>query len=102
MSLDEWDVFMHCMKRILPGREMVDIPLTDPIMHSVYDIEEYYQIPGMQMTQTHSVCEKCRTNPTYGSGGDNPHFRGIYDDRGRRTAMRRHRAAARTSRHGQR
>jgi hypothetical protein len=88
---DEWNVFVHCMHRILPDREIVDIPLTDAIMHSVYDIEERYQVPGMQSTlPPYSVCEKCRTNPTWGTGGDTPHFRGIYDDHGRLIAVMTH------------
>jgi hypothetical protein len=87
---DEWNTFIHCMKRIIPDREIVDIPLEDPINHTVYDINERYQVPGMQITQTHSVCEKCRTNPTWGSGGDDPHFRGIYDDHGRLLAVMSH------------
>ena len=87
---DEWNTFIHCMKRIIPDREIVDIPLDDPINHTVYDINERYQVPGMQITQTHSVCEKCRTNPQWGSGGDDPHFRGIYDDHGRLLAVMSH------------
>ena len=87
---DEWNIFIHCMKRIIPDREIVDIPLDDPINHTVYDINERYQVPGMQYVQTHSVCEKCRTNPTWGSGGDDPHFRGIYDDHGRLIAVMSH------------
>jgi len=87
---DEWNVFLHCMRRILPDRQIVDIPLEDPINHAVYDINERYQVPGMQFTQTHSICEKCRTNPNWGTGGEDPHFRGIYDDHGRLIAVMSH------------
>jgi hypothetical protein len=87
----EWEVFIHCMKRIIPDREIVDIPLDDPINHTVYDINERYQVPGAQSEfPPYSVCEKCRTNPTWGSGGDDPHFRGIYDDHGRLLAVMTH------------
>ncbi len=87
----EWEVFLASMKKVLPDREIVDIPLSDPINHVIYDINERYQIPGAQSENPpYSVCEKCRTNPTWGTGGDDPHFRGIYDDRGRLIAVMTH------------
>jgi hypothetical protein len=87
----EWEVFIHCMKRIIPDRQIVDIPLDDPINHTVYDINERYQIPGAQFEDPpYSICEKCRTNPRWGTGGDDPHFRGIYDDHGRLIAVMTH------------
>jgi hypothetical protein len=87
----EWEVFLHSFKKILPDREIVDIPIDDPINHTVYDINERYQVPGAQYEYPpYSICEKCRTNPTWGSGGDDPHFRGVYDDRGRLIAVMTH------------
>jgi hypothetical protein len=86
----EWEVFIHSFKKVLPDREIIDIPNDDPIFHTVYDLDERYQVPGMQYTQTHSICEKCRTNPTWGSGGDDPHWRGVYDDRHRLIAVMTH------------
>jgi hypothetical protein len=79
----EWQVFRHSMDKVLPGRPIVDIPDNDPIFHTVFDLEHRYQVPGMQYTQTGSICEKCPTFPQWGSGGDVPHWRGIYDDHGR-------------------
>jgi hypothetical protein len=87
----EWEVFLHSFKKIMPDREIVDIPLDDPINHTVYDINERYQVPGAQYEYPpYSICEKCRTNPTWGSGGDDPHFRGVYDDHGRLIAVMTH------------
>jgi hypothetical protein len=86
----EWEVFIHSFKKIEPDREIIDIPNDDPIFHTVYDLDERYQVPGMQFTQTHSVCEKCRTNPVWGSGGDDPHWRGVYDDHHRLIAVMTH------------
>ena len=88
---DEWNVFLRGIKRVLPDREIVDIPDKDAIFHTVYDLDERYQVPGMQYVSTHSICEKCpgnRGNPGY--GGDVPHFRGIYDDKGRLIAVMTH------------
>jgi len=88
---DEWNIFIHCMRRIIPDRMPVDIPNSDPIFHTVYDLDKRYQVPGYQYVQTGSICEKCPSFPgTVGYGGDVPHFRGIYDDRGRLIAVMTH------------
>jgi len=88
---DEWNVFIHCMKRVMPDRDIVDIPNDNPIFHTVYDLDDRYQVPGMQYVQTKSICEKCPGdwgNP--GVGGETPHWRGIYDDHGRLIAVMTH------------
>lgn len=87
---DEWDLFLHCMRRVLPDRQIIDIPDSDSIFHTVYDLDDRYQIPGYQYVQTNSLCEKCATHPNRGYGGDAPHFRGIYDDHGRLIAVMSH------------
>jgi hypothetical protein len=79
----EWNVFVHSIQKVLPDRAIVDLEDNNPIFHTAYDLDQRYQVPGMQFTQTGSICEKCPTNPRWGSGGDTPRWRGIYDDRGR-------------------
>jgi hypothetical protein len=66
------------MQRVLPGREIVDIPPDDPFMHIFYDLKDREQIPGL------------RHLGGRGRGGQvatwmegPPEWRGIYDDRGR-------------------
>ena len=76
---DEWEVFTEVMRRVFPDRQIVDIPNADPIFHSVYDLDDRYQVPGAQYRNSRSTCEKCATNQT-GVGGDVPHWRAIYDD----------------------
>jgi hypothetical protein len=80
---DEWSVFMMTMQKVFPDRQVVDIPNTDAIFHTVYDLDERYQVPGAQYIGTHSICEKCATSRYPGTGGNVPHWRGIYDDNGR-------------------
>ena len=58
----------------VPDRPVVDIPDTDPIFHSIYDLDNRYQVPGAQYL---------RSGRTYEQDGISPHWRGIYDDRGR-------------------
>ncbi len=86
----EWENFWESMSKVFPDGMVVDLPNDSPIFHTVFDLDERYQVPGMQYTQTHSLCEKCPTfphSPPYpsyvGAGGDNPHWRAIYDGRGR-------------------
>ena len=70
----EWDVFLNTMKKVFPDRPIIDIASNDAIFHGVFDLDEKYQVPGMQFTQTHQVWEK---------DGTVPEWRGIYDDHGR-------------------
>jgi hypothetical protein len=81
---DEWNDFVASMSKVFPDRPIVDIENPDPIFHTVFDLDDRYQVPGYQYVTSHSLCEKCPTNPNYRTGGgDIPRWRGIYDDRGR-------------------
>ena len=70
----EWSVFVASMSRVFPERPIVEIPDPDPIFHTVYDLNDRYQVPGLQYVYSGRVYEK---------DGTVPHWRGIYDDRGR-------------------
>ncbi len=81
---DEWNIFILTMHKVLPERQIVDLPDGDPIFHTVYDLDDRYQVPGYQYIYTHSVCEKCATaQPPVQGGGNGAKWRGIYDDNGR-------------------
>ncbi|HWB87250.1 MAG TPA: DUF4159 domain-containing protein, partial [Bryobacteraceae bacterium] len=71
---EEWAVFESSMKRVFPDRPIVEIPNDDPIFHTVYDLDDRYQVPGAQYL---------RSGRTYEYDGYTPHWRGIYDDKGR-------------------
>lgn len=79
---DEWYVFADTMARLFPDRPLREILPDDPVLHVVYDIDEFTQIPGLR----HLAC--------YGGGGGRrggsmatqlpaPEWHGIYDDDGR-------------------
>jgi Domain of unknown function (DUF4159) len=70
----EWETFVASMKKVFPDRPIVELPDSDPIFHTVYDLEDRYQVPGEQFVYTHRVYEK---------DGIQPRWRGIYDDHGR-------------------
>ncbi len=71
---EEWAVFTHSMGRVFPDRPIVEIPNADAIFHTIYDLDDRYQVPGEQYV---------RTGRTYEYDGYEPHWRGIYDAKGR-------------------
>jgi hypothetical protein len=72
----EWNVFVTSMKKVFPDRQIVDIPSSDAIFHTLYDLDQRYQVPGALFLETGLTYEK-------GETGKDPHWRGIYDDEGR-------------------
>ena len=71
---EEWLRFVESMKRVFPDRPIVEIENGDAIFHTVYDLDDRYQVPGEWALARGS---------TYRNDGSVPHWRGIYDDRGR-------------------
>ncbi|MGO9011297.1 MAG: DUF4159 domain-containing protein [Bryobacteraceae bacterium] len=72
----EWDVFAASMKKVFPDRPIVNIDDSDPIFHTIYDLRDRYQVPGALYLETGKTYEK-------GETGKTPHWRAIYDDKGR-------------------
>jgi len=72
----EWQVFLKSMSKVFPDKAIVDIANNDPMFHTVYDLDERYQVPGMQYVYSHQIWEKDAT-------GKVPHWRAMYDDNGR-------------------
>lgn len=61
------------LMRVFPERPMVDIPADDAILHVVFSIKEFTQIPGLRHLGRRGVAQGLPT----------PRWRGIYDDNGR-------------------
>ncbi len=72
----EWDVFRASMAKVFPDRPIVDLRADDPIFHGLYDLDQKWQVPGALYLETGLTYEK-------GETGKDPHWRGIYDDKGR-------------------
>jgi hypothetical protein len=70
----EWANFMRSMSRVFPDRPVVDIDNKDQIFHTIYDLDDRYQVPGAQFLETGRL---------YEHDGFEPRWRGIYDDKGR-------------------
>jgi len=71
----EWENFEYNMRRVLPGRPIVDIMLDHPLYSSFYQIDEVVQVPN--------VWNGRRGGPTAECYGCTPAVRGILDDDGR-------------------
>jgi Domain of unknown function (DUF4159) len=71
---EEWENFVAGMEKIFPDRKIVDLDNKEPIFHVIYDLDDKYQVPGMQYIYSRSKSEY---------GGFDAHWRGIYDDNGR-------------------
>jgi Domain of unknown function (DUF4159) len=70
----EWDVFVRGIHKVLPDSHIQDIPNGDEIFHTLYDLDERFQVPGAQFLYSHRIYEK---------DGFNPEWRGIRDAKGR-------------------
>jgi len=71
---EEWDRFEESMRLVFPDRQIVEIDSRDAIFHTIYDLDNRYQIPGEWALAR---------GTTYRNDGQVVHWRGIYDDRGR-------------------
>ena len=71
----EYQEFAKRIAYAFPERQIVDIPDNDAIFHTVYDVDDRFQVPG----QAHLRLGYKNNGPD--SVG--AHWRGIYDDKGR-------------------
>jgi hypothetical protein len=80
----EWAAFMDSFQLVYGPEEVVDIPEGDPINRSVFDLNPRKQIPGAQFTRSNRM-DEC-------GGGSQaaPHWRGVYDKKGRLVAVMVH------------
>jgi len=69
---DEWGEFDERIHYAYPDRQIMDIPDTDPIFHTVYDLDTRYQVPGYE-----------HLNTGFKKDGRIPFWRAMYDEKGR-------------------
>ncbi|MBI3697645.1 MAG: DUF4159 domain-containing protein [Acidobacteria bacterium] len=70
----EWGSMVRGLSKIIPDRPIVEIESSDAVFHTLYDLDERFQVPGLQFLYTGKIYEQ---------DGVQPHWRGIYDDKGR-------------------
>jgi hypothetical protein len=71
----EWEVFEYNIRRVLPGREMVELPLTHELFRAFYEITDLKQVPNVNQGRF--------GGPTWERDGYEPKVLGIFDDHGR-------------------
>jgi hypothetical protein len=70
----QWESFMESLRRVFPDREVVEILDDHEVFHVVWDLDHKVQIPGIYALMT---------GRTYEQDGVEPHWRGVFDDKGR-------------------
>jgi hypothetical protein len=70
---DEWAVFADTMARLFPGREIVELDEDAAVLHVVFSIDEFTQIPGLRHLMGGG---RVQSLPP-------PRWFGIYDDNNR-------------------
>lgn len=70
-----WNNLVEQMRLVFPDREIVELPLSHPIFHVMYDIEEIKQIPNLRNGIAYD-----RTGITHEDDGKEPKVSGIFDD----------------------
>lgn len=68
----EWQNFSYQLKKIFPDKEVEEVPMTHPIFHSFYDIDQILQIPN--------VNNGCGGFQTHERDGYTPYALAVYDD----------------------
>ena len=69
----EWRDFVNGISRIVPRSTIVELKDDDPIFHTVYDLNERYQVSGLNIL----------SGVPYERGGIIPHWRAVVDEKGR-------------------
>ena len=79
----EWYNFYYEIKRVFPDREPVELPLSHPIFHAVFDLKEKPQIPSIYIAlqgRPYGITWEREDAHT-------PHYKAIFDDKGRMMAI---------------
>ncbi|HEY6465882.1 MAG TPA: DUF4159 domain-containing protein [Candidatus Acidoferrales bacterium] len=76
----EWQMFLQRIRMVFPNRPIVDIPNDDAIFHTVFDLDDRFQVPGAAHVRDGYKIPDHPEGPDDGKGA---HWRAIYDDKGR-------------------
>jgi hypothetical protein len=72
----EWQVFLSSISKVFPDRPIEDLQDSNPIFHTIYDLDQRFQVPGWNSALRGITYEAGETGMT-------PHWRAIFDDKGR-------------------
>jgi hypothetical protein len=80
---DEWYNFYREIKRVFPDREPVELPLSHPVFHAVFDLKEKPQIPSINV----ALAGRSQGITWERPDAREPHYKALYDDKGRMMAI---------------
>jgi hypothetical protein len=75
----EWAVFYENIKRVFPEKEPIELPLEHEIFQCVFKLSKKPQIPSIHGWYEGRTAERW--------DAQEPHYRGIFDDKGRMMAI---------------
>ena len=74
-NADEYARFDESMRKVFPDKPVVDIEDKDGIFHTVYDLDDRYQVPGRWALDGGRMAQRAE--------GTIPHWMGVYDEKRR-------------------
>ena len=79
-GVQQWEQFERNIHAVLPGRDIVDLPLDHPLFSTYYQIDSIVQVPNVRNAEAITLGYPGAHTSEY--GGVVPHVRGIFDDKG--------------------
>lgn len=87
----EWTNAERVMKRVLPDRSFVELPLDHPVYHCVFEIKTKAQVPNVRLGEQSRFDPQHRTwEPNHDGDVRTVHHRAIFDDKGRMMVIATH------------
>jgi hypothetical protein len=84
-----WKNVEYYMRKVLPGKSFVEVPLDHPLYHCVFEIDAKGQVPN---SSTGTDAEQTGITYELNHDGDvkTVHHRGIFDEKGRLMVLATH------------
>jgi hypothetical protein len=77
----EWEVMAGELKKVFPDRDFVELPLSHPLYHCVFDVKSKDQVPNVELGMQSQFDPEHRTWERFDA--EEVHHRAIFDDQGR-------------------
>ena len=80
----EWQGMAEELEKVFPGKQWVELPLSHPIYHCVFEITSKAQVPGI------SYWERSGGDTSERADSHEVHHRALFDDKGRMMVIATH------------
>jgi hypothetical protein len=77
---EEWANAERVMKQVFPDRNFIELPLSHPLYHCVFEIRDKAMVPNVENGSNQQYDPNY---PIWEKGGREVHHRAIFDDKGR-------------------